>query len=140
MARILKPRLSTRFDPIHQPSGLLIKERDVIHTFDVTYDDSVTASTVVSACYAQPENGQLNVMQALSDLYTFHRIRKREQIGLAVLLPSQELLPRESVRAWTAWWQEQSYKLRESELVLLAESTSVEQLADQLADWYPAAL
>lgn len=139
IARLLKTQMSTRFETICQPeAGMQISEDGKVHTFDITYDDAVTASSVVSACYAGLDTARLNLMTATNDLYTFLRIRKREQIGLAVLTPSTEILPAESVRLWQDWWGHYSYKLRESDLVLLAESSTTDGLAEQVADWYPA--
>lgn len=137
LARILKLRMSTRYESIAQPAaGVQIAESGSVHTFDITYDDNKTASCVVSACYAGLDTARINVMEATTDLETFMRIRKREQIGLAVLTPSTDLLPAEAVRAWQDWWSNYSYKLRESDLVLLAESHTAQDLADQVIDWY----
>lgn len=137
LAHILKLRMSTRYESISQPeAGLQISDSGTIHTFDITYDDHKTASCVVSACYAGLDTARINVMEATTDLETFMRIRKRDQIGLAVLTPSTDLLPAEAVRAWQDWWNNYSYKLRESDLVLVAESHTTEDLADQVADWY----
>ena len=137
MARMLKLRMNTRYERISQPeAGLQISNKGQLHTFDITYDDNTTAATVVSACYAGLDTARLNVMEATTDLETFMRIRHRKQIGLAVLTPSTELLPPEAVSAWQDWWGNYSYKLRESDLVLLAEATTPDALADQVVDWY----
>lgn len=120
-------------------SGTLLKVGETIHSFDISYDDALTASTVVSASYATLAQAQLNVMAGFTDLLNFHRIRARRQVGLAVLLPSTELLPTAVVKSWQDWWSHESYKYRESGLVLLAESSATEDLAMQIADWYPSA-
>jgi hypothetical protein len=67
----------------------------------------------------------------------FKAIRPREQLGIAVLMPSTEFFPKATVDAWGEWWSEESYKLRESKYILIAESDKVEILADQVLDWYP---
>ena len=137
MARLLKVRMSTGFEAISQSDdGVLIANNGTVHAFDVTYDDGATASSVVSACYAGLDTAKMNVMAATNDLATFTRIRKREQIGLAVLQPSTEFFAAESVRAWQDWWGHFSYKLRESDLVLLAEASTPEALAEQVSNWY----
>lgn len=137
LARMLKLRMSTSYERISQPeAGVQISDNGKVHTFDITYDDHKTASCVVSACYAGLDTARLNVMEATTDLETFMRIRKRDQIGLAVLTPSTDMLPAEAVRAWQDWWGNYSYKLRESDLMLLAESSTAEGLADQVVDWY----
>lgn len=137
MARLLKLRMSTGYERISQPqAGLQISDSGKVHTFDISYDDESTASTIVSASYAGLDTARLNVMEATTDLETFMRIRKREQIGLAVLTPSPQLLPADAVRAWEDWWGNYSYKLRESDLVLLAESPSAEELAEAVVSWY----
>lgn len=137
MARMLKLRMNTRYESISQPeAGLQISDKGQTHTFDITYDDHQTASCVVSACYAGLDTARLNVMEATTDLETFMRIRNRKQIGLAVLTPSTDLLPAEAVRTWQEWWENYSYKLRKSDLMLLAEAHTAENLADQVVDWY----
>ena len=137
MAGLLKVKMNTRFEQICQPDGgLQITDAGTVHTFDIGYDDNKTAASIVSGCYAGLDTAQLNVMTAVNDLYTFLRIRKRDQIGIAVLTPSTDLLPAETVKIWQDWWGHFSYKLRESELVLLAESDTTAGLADQVVDWY----
>jgi hypothetical protein len=138
VSNLLKQAMSSRYESVSQPEGgLLIKDAGSVHTFDIGYDDNITAASVVSASYASLDTARLNVMTAMNDLYTFLKIRKREQIGIAVLTPSTDVLPGETVRVWQDWWQHTSYKLRESELVLLAEADTAESLADQVSDWYP---
>lgn len=138
VSNLLKLAMSNRYDTVSQPDGgLLINDAGSVHTFDIGYDDNITAASVVSASYVSLDTARLNVMTAINDLYTFLRIRKREQIGIAVLAPSTKVLPAETVRVWQDWWKHTSYKLRESELVLLAEADTAESLADQISDWYP---
>ncbi len=140
MAKLLKLRMSTRFETISQASaGVQINESGTVHTFDISYDDNRTASTVVSGCYASLDAARLNVLTAANDLYRFLRIRQREQIGLAVLEPSTDTLPAEAVKTWQDWWAHESYKFKESSMVLVATAPNAEQLADQVIDWYPAA-
>ncbi len=137
VARLLKQKMDTQFEQVFQGEhGMQITHANLVHTFDIGYDDHKTAASVVSGSYAGLDTAQLNVMTAINDLHTFSHIRKRDQIGLAVLTPSVELLPAETVKAWQDWWSHFSYKLRESELVLLAESDNTAQLADQVLDWY----
>lgn len=137
MARLLKQKMNTQFEQVFQGDhGMQITHDNLVHTFDIGYDDHKTAASVVSGSYAGLDTAQLNVMTAINDLHTFSHIRKREQIGLAVLTPSVKLLPAETVKAWQDWWGHFSYKLRESDLVLLAESDDTEVLADQVLDWY----
>lgn len=132
----LKARMKTRFEQVSQGHGMMISDNKQVHVFDIGYDDTKTAASVVSGSYAVLDTAQLNVMTAFNDLCTFSAIRKRELIGLAVLTPSVELLPAETVRVWQDWWGHFSYKLRESDLVLLAEADTAEALADQVLDWY----
>lgn len=137
MARIMKLKMSTGFEVISQPAaGLQIKEGPDFHTFDINYDNHVIASSVVSASYASVEMARLNVMTATSDLYRFLKIRKREQIGLAVLLPSTKLLSSDTVATWRTWWANESYKFKESSSILIAESTEPEALAEEVMGWY----
>ncbi|WP_343593901.1 hypothetical protein [Paracidovorax wautersii] len=137
MAQLMKLRLDTRYEEISQPEGgLQIRDGERFHTFDITYDDTETASSVVSACYLDLNKACLNVLGAAADLDMFHRVRPRKQIGLAVLVPSATLLPRANVQNWERWWDNFSFKLRESNLVLLAESEQPEELAEKVQDWY----
>lgn len=137
VTQMLKQRFSTRFEQFGLPEGgLSIQDKNTFHTFDVGYDDHKVASTVVSACYVHTATAQLNVFKALNDLRAFQRIRDREQIGLAVLLPTASLIPSTSVREWTQWWEDQAYKLGKSDQILLAQSESPEALADMVGDWY----
>ena len=71
------------------------------------------------------------------DKIDLREIRKRDQIGLAVLTPTPSLLPPEAINLWQTWWQNESEKLKESKLVLLAESDNPEQLAQDVANWFP---
>lgn len=138
VAGLLKAKMSTRYETISQPDGgLQISDNGTVHWFDIGYDDHVTAASVVSGCYVSLDTAQLNVMTAMNDLNMFLRIRKRDQIGIAVLTPSPQTLPTEAVQMWQDWWSHFSYKLRKSDLVLLAESTSAVELADKVFDWYP---
>ena len=137
VARLLKQKMNTQFEKVFQGEhGMQITHDNLVHTFDIGYDDHKTAASVVSGSYAGLDTAQLNVMTAINDLHTFSRIRKRDQIGLAVLTPSVQLLPAETVKVWQDWWSHFSYKLRESALVLLAESGNTADLADQVMDWY----
>ncbi|WP_422842574.1 hypothetical protein [Acidovorax sp. M2(2025)] len=137
MAELMKVRLSTRYETISQPEGgLQIKDGDKFHSFDITYDDTETASSVVSACYLDLNKARLNVVTALADLEMFRHVRTRKQLGLAVLTPSATLLPRANVDEWERWWENFSYKMRESNLMLLAESERPEELAEQVQNWY----
>lgn len=138
VGRILRTTMSTRFESLAMPEGgLQINDNGQIHTFDIGYDDNKTASSVVSACYASLDTARLNIMTSLHDLYTFLKIRERDQIGLAVLTPSTDTLSGEAVKLWQDWWRHESYKLKESNLVLYAESDNAEELAHQVSDWYP---
>jgi hypothetical protein len=138
IGRILRISMNTRYESLAMPEGgLQINDNGQIHTFDIGYDDNKTASSVVSACYANLDTARLNIMTALHDLYTFIRIRERDQIGLAVLTPSPDNLSGETVKLWQDWWRHESYKLKESHLVLCAESDNTEELANQVSDWYP---
>lgn len=137
VSRWLKQHLDTTYEKIVQPeSGLLIKEKETVHLFDIGFDDVRTASSVISGCNAGLEVSRLNVLTAWNDLTAFSRIRQREQIGLAVLQPTQNSIPIETVRAWNAWWGDFTYKLRNSSEVLLAEDTTPEGLALQISQWY----
>lgn len=137
VGRILRTSMSTRYESLAMPEGgLQITDNGQTHTFDIGYDDTKTASSVVSACYASLDTARLNIMTSLHDLYTFLKIREREQIGLAVLTPSTNTLSGEAVKLWQDWWRHESYKLKESNLVLYAESDNAEELADQVSDWY----
>jgi hypothetical protein len=138
VGRILRISISTRYETLAMPEGgLQIIDNGQIHTFDIGYDDNKTASSVVSACYASLETARLNIMTSLHDLYTFRRIRQRDQIGLAVLTPSIATLSGEAVKLWQDWWRHESYKLKESNLVLYAESDDPNELANKVSDWYP---
>ncbi len=140
VGRILQKTMSTRYESVAMPeSGLQITHDGQTHTFDIGYDDNVTAASVVSACYASLDKARLNIMTSLHDLTTFIKIRERDQIGLAVLAPSTNTLSKESVNAWREWWRHESFKLKESKLVLLAESDNIEYLADEVKGWYPEA-
>lgn len=137
VSRWLKRHMDTAYDKIVQPEdGLLIKEKDTVHLFDIGFDDATTASSVISGCNAGLEVSRLNVLTAWNDLTAYSKIRKRQQIGLAVLQPTQNNIPTETVRAWHAWWGDFTYKLRESSEVLLAEDTTAEGLALQISQWY----
>lgn len=137
VARLLKQKMNTQFEQVFQGEhGMQITHANLVHTFDIGYDDHKTAASVVSGSYAGLDTAQLNVMTAINDLHTFSHIRKRDQIGLAVLTPTVELLPAETVKTWQDWWSHFSYKLRESDLVLLAEADNTADLADQVLDWY----
>jgi hypothetical protein len=138
VGRILRMTMSTRYEALAMPEGgLQILDQGQTHTFDIGFDDNVTASSVVSACYASLDTARLNIMTAMHDLYTFLKIRSRDQIGIAILAPSTSTLSSESVKLWQDWWGHESYKIRESKLVLLAESDNAEELADKVSDWYP---
>lgn len=137
----LKLKFSSRFESISQPEeGLQIRDGDSVHTFDIGFDDSKVASSVVSASYSTLDKARLNVYNAMNDLTMYRAIREREQIGLAVLLPTTEDFPTETVGLWKKWWADESYKLKESNLFLIAESSRAEDLADQVSDWYSASL
>jgi len=138
MSQLLKLGMSSRYEQISQgENGLLIKDGERFRSFDITYDDNKVASSVVSASYASLDSSSLNIYKAINDLTMFRAIRPREQLGIAVLMPSTEFFPKATVDAWGEWWSEESYKLRESKYVLIAESDKVEILADQVLDWYP---
>lgn len=136
---LLKVSMSTRFEEVHHPNGIQIHHDGQTYAFDINFDDTLTASSIVSASYAVADTARLNVMQAVTDLFTYTRKRNRKQIGLAVLLPSPNQFPRETVTQWSRWWADESFKLRESDLVLLAEDITPEGLAEKVYDWYPAA-
>lgn len=133
----LKLKLSARFESISQPEdGLQIRDGDAVHTFDIGFDDSDVAASVVSASYSTLDKAQNNIYRATSDLTTYGAIKKRDQLGLAVLLPTADDFPMETVSTWNKWWENESYKLKESKLFLIAESSRAEDLADQVSDWY----
>lgn len=135
--RYLKLKMSSRFESICQPEdGLQIRDGDTVHTFDIGFDDAKVASSVVSASYSALDKASLNVYKAMNDLTTYRAIRDREQLGLAVLLPTTDDFPVETVNTWSRWWEQESYKLKESKLFLIAESTRPEALAEQVSDWY----
>jgi hypothetical protein len=135
----LKIKLSSRFESISQPEdGLQIRDGDRVHTFDIGFDDAKVASSVVSASYSTLDKARLNVYNAMNDLTMYRAIRTREQIGLAVLLPTADDFSKETVSTWNSWWAQESYKLKESKLFLIAESNRAEALADQVFDWYSA--
>ena len=139
LAESLKRSLSTRFEAIAQPEGgLQIADQGKLHTFDITYDDTHVAASAVSACYVGLDTAKLNVMQATSDLHAYAHLRTREQVGLAVLVPSEQTLPAAAVKAWRGWWDEHSYKLRQSDDVLLAEATTASELAEHITHWFTA--
>jgi hypothetical protein len=137
ISRILKIGMSSRYEQISLgENGLRIKDGDRFRSFDITYDNNKVASSIVSASYANIEASSLNVYKAIHDLTMFKAIRTREQLGIAVLMPSTAYFPKATVDVWSEWWAEESYKLRESKAVLIAESDQVEALADQVMDWY----
>lgn len=141
MANLLKVRLGSEFEKIHQEEGCYrLMDGKTVHTFDINYDDSKIASSVVSASYVSLEKAQLNFSSSMSDLVMFNRLRPREQLGIAILVPSANTLPRSSVYAWDKWWDNMSYKLKESDLMLLGESERPEELAEMMQDWYKDAL
>lgn len=134
---LLKTTMKARYSEIAQPHGIQLLNDGLVSTFDIGFDDKVTAASVVSASYVSLDTAKINVITAINDLYMFLKIRKREQIGIAVLTPTTALLPPEAVNMWKIWWKNESEKLKDSELVLLAESDSPEQLASDVADWFP---
>lgn len=137
VARNLKLAWKNRYEQIAMPEGgMPLKDHDQLHLFDVSFDDHITAASVVSGCNAGLETSRLNVMTAWTDLQALAQIRKRDQIGIAVLVPTLDLLPAPAVQAWNTWWSDFSYKLRESSSVLLAEDTNAEGLALQISHWY----
>lgn len=137
VGRWLKSSMSTRYEEIAQPEGgILIRHQDVLHQFDIGLDDHRTASSVISGCNAGMELSKLNVLTAWNDLNAFAKIRERDQIGIAVLQPTTQNIPAETVKAWSAWWADFTYKLKESSHVLLAEDTTPEGLALQVSHWY----
>lgn len=138
VSRMLKVKLGTQFEAVHQEHGIQIKEADHVYTFDVNYDDHKVASSVVSASYSDLTSARLNIQTCFSDLMTFRQLRAREQLGLAVLLPSAQAFPKTTVLAWQSWWDEMSYKLRESKLMLFAESERPEELSEMMTYWYQA--
>ncbi len=141
VGNFLKLKFSSRFESISQPEeGLQIRDGDSVHTFDIGFDDSKVASSVVSASYSTLDKARLNVYNAMNDLTMYSAIRHREQIGLAVLLPTTDDFSKETVSFWNSWWDQESYKLKESKLFLIAESSRAEELADQVSDWYIASL
>lgn len=138
IGRALKMAWTTRYETIAQPEGgMAINDNGTVHLFDVSFDDAVTASSVVSGCNAGLEISRLNVLTAWNDLMALARIRQRDQIGMAVLQPTTDQLPAETVKTWQTWWNDFTYKLRESSQVLLAEDTDPEGLALQISHWYP---
>ena len=137
MAGLLKQRLGTQFEVIHQDEDCYrVVDGSTVHTFDVNYDNLKVASSVVSASYVNLATAQLNLSSSMSDLLMFNKLRPREQLGLAILVPSKNTLPSASVYAWEKWWENMSYKLKESELMLLAEADQPEILAEIMQDWY----
>ncbi|GAB2482351.1 hypothetical protein GCM10027082_36400 [Comamonas humi] len=137
LADLLKVRLGVLFESVHQDGDFYrLMDGDAVHTFDVNYDDSKIASSIVSASYVSLEKAQLNFSTSMSDLVMFNRLRPREQLGIAILVPSANTLPRASVYAWEKWWDNMSYKLKESDLMLLAESERPEELAEMMQNWY----
>lgn len=138
ISRMLKLKLGTQFESVHQENGIRIKEADQFYTFDVNYDDAKVASSVVSASYADLSAAQLNIQTSFSDLMMYGKLRKREQLGLAVLLPSTNNFSAMTVSLWNKWWEGMSYKLKESNLMLFAESEQPEELAEMMTDWYSA--
>lgn len=139
VAQLLKVSMSSRYEEISRNgNGILIQDGDLFRSFDITYDDAKVASSVVSASYASLEASSLNIYKAMNDLTTFKAIREREQIGIAVLTPSTEYFSKQTVQVWNDWWSDESYKLKQSRLLLVAESDRVDSLADQVMDWYGA--
>ncbi len=136
ISRMLKIKLGNRFEVVHQEYGIRIKEEDHFYTFDVNYDDAKVASSVVSASYADLSAAQLNIQTCFSDLMMYGKLREREQLGLAVLLPSTNNFSAMAISAWNRWWEGMSYKLKESNLMLFAESEQPEDLAEMMTDWY----
>lgn len=137
VAAHLKRIMDIRYEKVAMPAeGLAIQHEGKTHVFDVNYDDHTTAASVLSGAYVSQETSRLNLMAAYTDLSAFSRIRKRDQIGLAVLLPSKAILPAEVVSSWMDWWDDYSYKLRNSSSVLLAEDTTAEGLALQVSHWF----
>lgn len=133
----LKRKMSTRFEQFNQSEhGLQIKDGDAIHTFDITFDDTAIAGSVVSASYSNLEKASFNVYKAMNDLTMYKAIRSRERIALAVLMPTIDDFPKETVVSWNNWWQQESYKLKESKLFLISESSNADALAEQVSDWY----
>lgn len=139
MSRLLKLSLGAQFESVHQPEhGIRIQQEDLFYTFDVNYDDAKVASSVVSASYSDLALAQLNIQTSFSDLMMYGKLRQREQLGLAVLVPSTKNFSATVVSAWQKWWDSMSYKLKESDLMLVAESERPEELAEQMTDWYTA--
>jgi len=137
VSNLLKRQLQLRFDAIAQPEqGMIIKEGEVLHYFDVQYDNTKVACSVVSAFNSGLETTKLNMYQAWNDLNALNRIRPKEQIGLAVLKPAPKFLPQPALTAWQDWWSDFTYKLRSDNRILLAEETEVSVLADQIGDWF----
>ncbi len=140
MAQLLKVSMRSKYEEISRnETGILIQDGDLFRSFDITYDDAKVASSVVSASYASLESSSLNIYKAMNDLTTFKAIREREQIGIAVLTPSTDYFSKQTVQVWNDWWSNESYKLKQSRLLLVAESDRVEVLADQVLDWYGTA-
>ncbi len=139
VSTLLKRQLQLRFDAIAQPEqGMIIKEGNVLHYFDVQYDTPKVACSVVSAFNSGLDTTQLNVLKAWTDLNALNRIRPKEQIGLAVLKPAPKFLPPSALNAWQDWWSDFTYKLRRDERILLAEETEVSVLAGHIGDWFTA--
>src|SRR5256885_7147491 len=113
MAGLLKQRLGTQFEVIHQDEDCYrVVDGSTVHTFDVNYDNLKVASSVVSASYVNLATAQLNLSSSMSDLLMFNKLRPREQLGLAILVPSKNTLPSASVYAWEKRSEEHTSELQ----------------------------
>lgn len=137
----LRLKLSTRFETISQPEGgLQHRNGDAVHLFDIGFDDSNVAASVISASYSVAEKARINFYRAIGDLTLYREIKQRRHLGLAVLIPTTSDFPADTVKTWNRWWEQESYKLRESKLFLIPESSRAEELAEELCGWYPSVL
>lgn len=135
--RLVKERAMLQFERIAVPEeGVMVKDGDRLHTFNLDFDDGVRIGSVVSAWTTQRSTFEMNLLRAESDLFNYQRIRNKQHVALFIKMPDADTAwPKEARKNVLKFWDEEEWKLEQAGVRVITSSAD-DQLADSVLEFY----
>lgn len=119
---------------VENNQGMLIEEGGTRHFLDLNLRTLRACGSVISAVYKTPASVELNLLKSSRDLTTYSRVQHLNDIGLFLLLPSQESLPPKDYKRIEDLISAQEWKLEQDGFRVVSLS-SEQQLAQEIYTW-----
>ncbi|TCJ14958.1 hypothetical protein EZJ19_08750 [Parasulfuritortus cantonensis] len=114
--------------------GILLEEDGVKHYLDLNLLTARACGSVTSAVYKTPQSVELNLLKSSRDLTTYSRVRKLNDVGLFLLLPSSDSIEPKDYKRIENVIGEYEWKLEQDGFRVVSLPSAAE-LAREIYDW-----